>query len=649
MPIGHFPIPAVRLRPKGYIATVAMVWLALAAVPTTPGPVRSGLDPGWMAGLHLASANRLVAGTDIVWTYGPLGWLTLPSATGEHFASMLGYRLAMWAFWVSAFAWLAFRTRRRAVVILFTLAVASVTATNAFSFFLPDAQLSLAVLATGLLVISTERPLRYVPLAILGALGGLASVIKFNLVAEAVAVFIGVAAIATWDERRSGITAFVRAGAVAPIVPLSSFAFYAAATGHPEHYVTYLLNALEISSGYSEGMSFPGPGFLVWFALGVAAIMLLVIPFASRRKASLLRGWLPAAAVSFLAFKHGVVRGDIHMLPILLNFGLAGAYLAISADAACDRKRLATAQLVMTALGLWMVLGVAPGGTAHLADRLRLATAAETARTAFDYPTALAHLSARNRDSQRTMLASGTVAAAGAGKSIEVVPYEAAYVWANGWRWRPRPIFQTYQVCSATHDSLNAVHLAGPRAAELILFHWDPIDERHPLFVDPLSWRATLDHYNTIAFDGKFLALGRRDQARFAPPIEISTTSTAWNRAIIVPSAPTPLLLAADIPRSAIGHLANLFYRVDPVWLEVTGHDNDVTRWRFMRANLPHGVLIKPFPANIDDLAQLAGPELALQHRAIAVRFIADNPGQFASNFQIRWLSLPLARRIGSP
>lgn len=621
-----------------------MLWLALAAAPAVPGPLRPGLDPGWMTGLHLAAADGLAAGNGIVWTYGPLGWLTLPSASGEHFAAMVGYRLAMWAFWVGAFALLALRTRRPAIIVLFTAAAASVAATSAFSFFQPDAQLSLALLAAALLAISAEGSSRHLPLAILAALGGFASVIKFNLAAEAMAVFMSVAAIAAWDERRRGLAVLTRTGAVALLAPLSSFAFYAAATGHPEHYLTYLENALEISAGYSEGMSFPGPEFLVWFALGAAAIVLLAVPLASRRKGPLLRGWLPAAAVSFLAFKHGVVRGDIHMLPILLNFSLAGAYLSFSAEAAPDRRRLATAQLVMTALGLWMVLGVAPGGTAHLAGRLRLTAAAETAGAALDYPTALAHLSARNRDSRQRMTASRPIAEAAAGQSIEVVPYETAYVWANGWRWRPRPVFQTYQVCSAVHDRLNAAHLAGPRAAEVILFHWDPIDGRHPLFVDPLSWRAMLDNYDTAAFDGKFLALARRDRARFTPPIEISTASSAWNQAIAVPSAPAPLLLAADIPRTAIGHLANLFYRVDPVWLEVTADDDTVTRWRFLRANLSGGILVDPFAANIEDLAQLAGPEFAFKRRATAVRFLADSPAQLAQGFQIRWLSLPLAQ-----
>jgi hypothetical protein len=92
-----------------------------------------------------------------------------------------------------------------------------------------------------------------------------------------------------------------------------------------------------------------------------------------------------------------------------------------------------------------------------------------------------------------------------------------------------------------------------------------------------------------------------------------------------------------------------LFYRVNPVWLEVTSQDNRVTRWRFMRANLNHGVLVNPFPSDIDELTLLAGPGFALQNRAISVRFMADSPSQFAPSFRIRWLSLPLASPIESP
>ena len=40
-------------------------------------------------------------------------------------------------------------------------------------------------------------------------------------------------------------------------------------------------------------------------------------------------------------------------------------------------------------------------------------------------------------------------------------------VKANGWRWRPRPVFQSYQACGAVLDRWNAEHLEGAGAPDL--------------------------------------------------------------------------------------------------------------------------------------------------------------------------------------
>src|SRR6476659_6043695 len=51
------------------IVVLALVWPVLSA------PARIGLDPSWQMGLHLAAWADLRYGVDVVFTYGPLGFL----------------------------------------------------------------------------------------------------------------------------------------------------------------------------------------------------------------------------------------------------------------------------------------------------------------------------------------------------------------------------------------------------------------------------------------------------------------------------------------------------------------------------------------------------------------------------------------------
>jgi hypothetical protein len=53
---------------------VVLTWLAQRLPPST------GLDPGWILGLNLANRAGLEHGTEIMFTYGPLGWVARPQA-----------------------------------------------------------------------------------------------------------------------------------------------------------------------------------------------------------------------------------------------------------------------------------------------------------------------------------------------------------------------------------------------------------------------------------------------------------------------------------------------------------------------------------------------------------------------------------------
>src|SRR5689334_3408739 len=57
------------------VATGATV-LSWSATSTS---VSIGPDPSWAAALHLAALDGLHFGSDLIFTYGPLGWLGYPA------------------------------------------------------------------------------------------------------------------------------------------------------------------------------------------------------------------------------------------------------------------------------------------------------------------------------------------------------------------------------------------------------------------------------------------------------------------------------------------------------------------------------------------------------------------------------------------
>src|SRR5438046_2326240 len=75
-----------------------LVWLL--TFPTFPGAPLQGLDGSYRAGLQLAFARHLQFGSDLVYTFGPLGFLAAPEGyfgrgTLLAIAAYAGARLAL--------------------------------------------------------------------------------------------------------------------------------------------------------------------------------------------------------------------------------------------------------------------------------------------------------------------------------------------------------------------------------------------------------------------------------------------------------------------------------------------------------------------------------------------------------------------------
>lgn len=67
------------LRRHNVASTVALgILVGLLSWPVETVPAGIGLDPSWVAALHLVADRGLHFGADIVYTFGPLGFLGLP-------------------------------------------------------------------------------------------------------------------------------------------------------------------------------------------------------------------------------------------------------------------------------------------------------------------------------------------------------------------------------------------------------------------------------------------------------------------------------------------------------------------------------------------------------------------------------------------
>src|SRR6476660_8660186 len=156
MPVSRSESLMARARDVPWGPAIAILSIAALSWPAPAGPARSGIDPSWAAGLHLAIATGVHFGSDLVWTYGPLGFLAWawPWFGPETFLAFA----FVGVIWVSVCAVIFVGARR--VLPIWLAAVVTYAAARASMVLQPyEALLILVFVACAVTLLRRERPL----------------------------------------------------------------------------------------------------------------------------------------------------------------------------------------------------------------------------------------------------------------------------------------------------------------------------------------------------------------------------------------------------------------------------------------------------------------------------------------------------------
>ncbi|HVJ80916.1 MAG TPA: hypothetical protein VNC50_07575, partial [Planctomycetia bacterium] len=301
------------------------------------------------------------------------------------------------------------------------------------------------------------------------------------------------------------------------------------AAGQPlTAFADFLAASFEVARGYSEAMGvWKEEGQAVCFALP-AIIFLILIPKGDRRSLALT---LFAAASLFVWFKAGFVRAGADRSAEV--FGLIAAALLWAAMTFARRKSLwlGLAALVVADSGII-------GGEFQWRDVVHRRS--ET----FGLPawkakaeTLVAGRSARERRHAMALAhIANSAPEAPAPESVDSMPHQQAVVLAKGWRYRPRPVFQSYQAYTRDLAERNVRFIREQETAR-ILFAVEPIDRRFPSLDDGASWPALFSHYRIERGLWPFVFLERREWPRSVKRREIKSFELARGQAATIPDA----------------------------------------------------------------------------------------------------------------
>ena len=521
-------------RPRAVVVIVGAL-IAVVAWPSPPAEI-TGLDPSWRAALHLAAADRIAWGPNLVFTYGPLGFLTVPWPI-YGLTSVLAILFSGAVFTSLAMTSLAILRRSLPLPLA---ALAAYLLVRVVAIALPPAEQA-AVLAVVLSVEALRRgkaDRRVIVLA--GVAAGIAPLIKLSLAITLIAA-VAIVVLALAPRRPRTWLAFVG-------IAVASFLVGWLGTGQAiENVIPYIRGSIEMVAGYNEAMTRPLIQAKLWElpALGVGWAIVAVGAWLVARGLPRPRQFGLAGLVLIVLF----LQWKLALRPFPTYVAATAAGALIPFLGAFRRREMGLA----VALVLVLNLGVTETrADVFLAPR-------QSARTAIGQLYAAVRLDqidarvAATRLAIRSELAIPTaVVDALAGQTVHVEPFEADVAAAYpDVVWRPLPVFQSYNAYTATLDQMNATMLASDRAPARILreFYVDPgmtIHGRFRWFESPATNVEMLCRYRETLATEHWEVLSQGPD-RCGPPVPLGTVEAHVGQAVAVPPAPADSMVVVSV------------------------------------------------------------------------------------------------------
>ena len=580
-----------------FIHGFLLVTILAVYVPFTPDLPTNGLDPSWQIGINQAAAQGLAFGRDMIFTFGPYSFVfseVYHPATGTAMLLCCVYLAVIFG---ACIVPLKKNVRDVWVLALCVFLAGMIYPRDALLFLIPLV-VALAAFQRYFSQESVQRSATSTTgsqvgwLVLLLSPLGLLPLVKGSLIVLCVAVPLLCFVSFLWKNEKI-------MAAICLVVPvLSALTFWILIGQSPTTIPDHLINLGQIIAGYTEAMALQGSlehTFL--YLLNAALLLIVVIYYSTDRFKKIYLGSLYSVFL-FITFKAGFVRQDIHvfiaadslciaalMLPFIFN-NLSGklvgvlAVLTVLVTANLFERsgdiahQFVIEQFTATYLSAWE--GIINRATIH-------------DWPLSDYQARIASL----RESAGFPPMRGTT---------DIYSFDQVDLIATGLRWSPRPILQSYSAYTPVLAEINRSHLLGAEAPDNIIFKVQPIDGRLPALMDGASWPQLLLNYHVTASRNDELFLKKNASAYpAAERLPLKAEAHQFGEVVRVPAGTQPVFAELTIQPTWVGRLANLLYKPNQLFIQITTEDGRVGVYRLIAGMAKSPFLISPFIGTTKD------------------------------------------------
>ncbi len=593
------------------------------------------LDSSWRMALGKFFTDGLQFGTEVVFTYGPLGWAMGKTYWGGQWHALILWHAVQAVIFTSIVFWHAYRMKPGYGRLFFF------TFFFVFGLTYEDAMHQIMIALAGMeLIRRSDQPWRWDTLLWLLVLVPLALVKFTNLMLAG--LLAGLASgLGVWERRKTS------AALPLPIFVLAFVAGWAVCGQNPANLPRYFISSWQISQGYQDAMGFSCPPMQLY--LGVTVLLLLVTYvgvnlFTHPRPVRSAFLSLGAGAFVYLNWKHGFIRADGHQI----GFYYAAMTVAVCSPVLLDdgprwtafkHALLATAGLLSVIAADRVLPGVARGalGGAQAEVQTNLAFAFGLTNTRELYESRL--------QAERNALDLLKTKAKVGRASLDVLGFEQAVALYNGFNYRPRPVFQSYSAYTPYLAELNRDYLASDRAPEFLLFKLQSIDGRLATMDDPHALRLLLQRYTYLFTEMGFTVWQRNpgpfDARAVEPKLLHEYSPVLGEKLSLTELSGQNLWVEIDYRFSLLGKLRRFFFKPPLVQLRITDQQGGETVHRLPQPMGQAGFILNPVADDLMEFMRAAGGTPRRRIASISIETAPQDRDCLRDAIQVRVFSLP--------
>ncbi|MGM0884296.1 MAG: hypothetical protein ACQEXQ_25055 [Bacillota bacterium] len=580
-----------------------------------------GLDPSWRAAYNYFTINEFQMGSDVIFTYGPLAAYFSKIYTPELYwekiiaSTFVAIIIAIQIFLIA---------NKKSMLASLLLLVGYIINLDHDTFYF---SIQLGFL---FLIFLEKKPIGYrqIPLTLLTIVTiSCLGYVKFTFFVTGLFVMFLLCLYYVYIKSYKRLLAI-------PIVYISFLvSTWLLAKQDLKNLYFYIVNSIQISSGYTAAMSLNGPKITLIVAILLSIVLILCVFFINK---SSIRKFVPQyilmlalVGFGFVVWKEGFVRHDLHYTHFIGYITICAAFISIllfSSDEYAKNKNyeLIKASVfgkytweltlkwprgaIISILILTMAFSISMLNKAYYDSLLfidlvksKTVSIKENLISLSDLKNQINRLDKEmlNKKEKYSMSETKRVVK---NSSIDIYNYNQYRVLMNDMNWLPRPIFQSYssytsKLLELNEDSIERIQ------PDYLLFNLESIDNRLPFLDDNLWLRKVLHYYKPLHQEDGYLLLEKDREENVETELKlVNKKEIKFNQEYIVESINSPLYITIDIQSEFLGSIKSLLLKPSIVFIELTLKDGERKTYRIIPEMISKPTLLTPHITNNEEL-----------------------------------------------